>query len=112
MGNDYIDKFGGDRKYVSPEDSKRIYVPIAMGAICVVIYAVYLWSAFNSRSAVMALLFFVPILSIIGMVFSFITRSIRDTRFKLWFLGLISCALSFVLFILLYFASWVVLAQR
>ncbi|MBE7069533.1 MAG: hypothetical protein E7386_03415 [Ruminococcaceae bacterium] len=58
MGNDYIDKFGGDRKYVSPEDSKRIYVPIAMGAICVVIYAVYLWSAFNSRSAVMALLFF------------------------------------------------------
>lgn len=112
MNDDYINQFGDNRKHTNLEDSKRCYVPLVMGVICIVIFAIYLLSALNGGGAAMALVVFVPILSIIGVIFSIITRSIRDYRFKLWFFGLISCALSLFLSILLYFASWFVLAQH
>ena len=112
MNDDYINQFGSNRNNSNLEDSKLCYVPLVMGVICIVIFAICLLSAFNGNGAAMALVVFVPILSIIGLIFSIITRSIRDYRYKLWFFGLISCALSLFLSILLYFASWFALAQH
>jgi len=113
MKDDYIDQFGGNGKDTGIEDSKLIKVPLVLGVICFVCFAVYLWSAFHSRSAVMALVYFVPLLSIIGLVISFVTRRARDYYYsKIWTMGLVSCALSFVLFFLLYLGTMAVLAQR
>ena len=112
MDDDYINQFGSNRNNSNLEDSKLCYVPLAMGVICIFIFSICLLSAFNGNGAVMALVVFVPILSITGLIFSIITRSIRDYRYKLWLFGLISCALSLFLSILLYFASWFALAQH
>ena len=111
MRDDYIDQYGGNRQDKSYEDSKLVKAPLVMGIICFVIYAVYLWTAFHSRSAVMALVIFVPLLSIIGLVISFITRNARYYT-NVWIKGLICCLLSLGLFFLIYVASWFALAQR
>ena len=111
MRDDYIDQFGGNKPDKSYEDSKLVKVPLVIGIICFVIFAVYLWSAFHSRSAVMALVIFVPFLSIIGLVISFITRNARYYT-NVWIKGLICCLLSLVLVFLIYVASWFALAQR
>ena len=111
MGDNYINQFGSEKDRPRYEDSKLVKVPLVMGIICFAIYAVYLWSAFFSRSAVMALVVFVPILSIIGLVISIITRSARDYT-KVWIAGLICCALSIVFFLFIYVGSWFAIAQR
>ena len=112
MNDSYIDQFGGNKKDRSIDDSKLIKVPLVLGVVCFVFFAVYLWSAFHGRSAVMALVIFVPLLSIIGLVISIITRRSRDNYYKIWIMGLFSCLLCLVMFFLLYLGTMVALAQR
>lgn len=110
MQGDYIDQFGGNKPDKSYEDSKLVKAPLVMGIICFVIFAVYLWSAFHSRSAVMALVIFVPPISINGLVISFITRNARYYT-NVWIKGLICCLLNLGLFFLLYLGTMVALVQ-
>lgn len=109
--DNYIDQFGGKNDNSSSGHTTLCFVPATMGIICILIYAVYLWSALTSRSAAMALVVFVPILSIIGLIFSFVTRNDRSEYEKIWLFGLSSCGISFIFFILIYFGSWFALAQ-
>lgn len=111
MNENYIDQFGGKNNYSSSGHTRLCFVPPTMGIFCILIYVVYFFSALNGRSAAMALIVFVPILSIIGMIFSFVTRNDRSEFETLWLFGTISCVLSFVLSVFLYFGSWVALAQ-
>ena len=111
MGDDYINQYGGKKDYSGSGHPMLCFVPATMGILSIFIYVVYLCSAFNGRSAAMALIVFVPILSIIGMIFSFVTRYDRNEYNALWLFGTISCVLSFVLSVFLYFGSWVALAQ-
>ena len=112
MGEDYIDRFGGKKDYSGSDYSIRRYIPLTMGIISFIIFAVYLFSALNGRGAIMSIIIFVPFFSIIGLILSFITRKTKDNYYRLWLFGVISCALSFILFNLIYFATWMALAQR
>lgn len=112
MEDNYIDQFGGNMKSESSDKSRLCYIPLAMGIISFVSFAVYLLSALFFRSVVMCIIYFVPLCSIVGLVFSFVTRNDKGDHEEIWLRGLISSALSFVLFFIIYLASWAVLAQR
>lgn len=111
MNDNYIDQFGSNKKYSSPRDSNSWYVPLAMTVLSFICFAVYLLSAFGSRSVVMCVIYFVPIFSIIGLVFSFTTRDSRYDHPKIWLAGLIGCALCMFLMVLFFFGTMAALAQ-
>ena len=66
---------------------------------------------FGSRSIIMCVIDLVPLFSIIGLVFSFTTRDSRYDHYKIWLAGLIGCALSLFLVVLIFFGGMVALAQ-
>ena len=112
MGDNYIDQFGNKKGSAGSRRPELCFVPLAMGMLSFMDFAVYTWSAFHDRSLVMCIVYFVPFISITGMVFSFATRRVRDKHFKVWLSGTIACGLSLVLYIVLFFATWAALAQR
>jgi hypothetical protein len=111
MNDNYIDQFGSNRNYTSSGESNSYYVPIVMTILSFTCFLIYLLSALGSRSVIMCVVFFVPIFSIIGLVFSFITRDSRYDHHKIWVAGLIGCALSLFLMVLLFFGTMAALAQ-
>ena len=112
MDDKYLDQFGRDEKYVSRDNSKRHFVPLVMGIINVVIFVVYLSSAFGDRGLAMCFIYFVPFLSIIGLIFSVVTRRSRDEYFTIWICGLILCALSLVIYFFVFVGTMFALAQH
>lgn len=111
MNDNYIDQFGSNKNYSSPKKSDSYYIPLAMTILSFICFVVYLLSAFGSRSVVMCVICFVPIFSIIGLVFSFTTRDSRYEHPKIWLAGLIGCALCMFLMVLFFFGSMAALAQ-
>ena len=112
MDNNYIEQFGDNKRSVRSENPKLCFVPLIMGILSFISFAVYLWSAFHARSVVMCVIYFVPIYSIVGLAFSFITRHSKDKHFAIWLIGLTGCLLSLVFYVVLFFATWAALAQR
>lgn len=112
MDDDYLNKFGKDEKYVSRDNSKRCFVPLVIGIINVVIFIVYLGSAFGSRGLAMCFIYFVPILSIIGLIFSIITRRDRDEYPGIWRGGLALCSLSLLVYFFIFIGTMFALAQH
>lgn len=111
MIDKYIDQFGSDKDYSRPKNSKACYLPLAMAIISFICFVVYLLSAFGNRSVIMCVIYLVPILSIIGLVFSFTTRDSKYDHYIIWLAGLTGCALSLFLMVLFFFGSMVALAQ-
>ena len=112
MEDNYIDHFGGKEKNTNSENSKLYVVPLVMGILSFVCFAVYLWSAFHSRSAVMSIICLVPLFSIIGLIFSSVTRSARYEHFKIWFWGLISCVLGIAFQMFIFLGTMMAIAQK
>ena len=112
MNDNYIDQFGSNRNHTSSGEYYSYYLPIVMTILSFICFLIYLLSALGSRSVIMCVVFFVPIFSIIGLVFSFTTRDSRDYHHAIWLAGLIGCALSLVLMVLLYFGTMMALAQH
>ena len=111
MNENYIDKFGKNEKYVSSDNSERYKVPLVLGTISLVSFVIYLISAFGERSVVMIVIYAVPILSVIGLVFSYKTRDKRDEHPQIWLGGLVSCALGLLIFVFIFFGTVFALAQ-
>jgi hypothetical protein len=111
MNDNYIDQFGSNKDYSRPKDSNSYYVPLVMAVISFICFVVYLLSAFSFRSVIMCVIDFVPIFSIIGLVFSFTTRDSRYDHYKIWLAGLVGCALSLFLMIIIFFGTMAALAQ-
>ena len=112
MNDNYIDQFGNNRDSGRTKDSNSYRVPLVMAILSFVCFAVYLLNAFGTRSVIMFVVYFVPVLSIIGLIFSFTTRNSRDYHHAIWLAGSIGCALSLVLMVLLYFGTMMALAQH
>lgn len=111
MNDNYIDQFGERKDYKSSGDSKHYFVPLNMGILSFVLFVIYLCSAFGSRSVLMCVVYFVPILSIIGLVFSYITRDARREYNLIWLSGLISCLVGLIVFFFLFIGTMAALAQ-
>ena len=111
MNDNYIDQFGSNRKSSSPRESNSYYVPLNMAILSCVCFVIYLLSAFGSRSVIMCVIYFVPIFSIIGLVFSFTTRDSRYEHHNIWLAGVVGCALSLFLMVLIFFGTMAALAQ-
>lgn len=112
MSDNYIDQFGSNRDFSSPRESNSYYVPLVMTILSVICFVIYLLSAFGSISMIMCVIYFVPIFSIIGLVFSFTTRDSRYNHHNIWLAGLIGCALSLFLTFLIFFGTMLALAQH
>ena len=112
MNDNYIDQFGNSKESGRSRDSNSYRVHLVMAILSFACFAVYLLSAFGTRSVIMCVVYFVPIFSIIGLIFSFTTRDSRDYHHAIWLAGLIGCALSLVLMVLLYFGTMMALAQH
>lgn len=111
MDDNYIDQYGDNNRPAKKEKSDSYYIPPAMAGLNFMIFVAYLWSAYHSRGKVMALIAFVPIFSIIGMVFSYTTRHSREKHLAIWLFGLIGCVISFILINLLFLGNMLALAQ-
>ena len=111
MNDNYIDQFGNNKEKRSSRDSNSYYTPLVMAILSFFCFVVYLLSAFGSRSVIMCVIDFVPIFSVIGLVFSFTTRDSRYDHYKIWLAGLIGCALSLFLMVIIFFGTMVALAQ-
>ena len=73
MDDNYIDQYGDDNRSARSDKSDPYYIPLVMGILSFICFAIYTWSAFHARSVAMCVILFVPVFSIIGMVFSNIT---------------------------------------
>ena len=111
MNDNYIDQFGSNRRSSGSDNPKHCFIPAAMGILCIISFFVYMLSAFSSRSVIMCIIYFVPFLSITGLIFSFVTRDARYNNREIWLFGLISCLLSLVLFFFLFLGTMAALAQ-
>ena len=111
MDDNYIDQYGDDNRSARSDKSDPYYIPLVMGILSFICFAVYTWSAFHARSAAMCVILFVPVFSLIGMVFSYTTRRVREKHFAIWLMGSICCVLCFILINLLFLGNMLALAQ-
>ena len=74
-----------------------IALPLFLGALSFLSFALYFYSANHAPYSYTDCILAGPVFSLIGMIFSFLTRKSRKAYPNLWICGLIACSLGFIL---------------
>lgn len=72
-------------------------LPLFLGALSFLSFALYFYSANHAPYSYTNCILAGPVFSLIGMIFSFLTRKSRKAYPNLWICGLIACSLGFIL---------------
>lgn len=72
-------------------------LPLFLGALSFLSFALYFYSANHAPYSYTDCILAGPVFSLIGMIFSFLTRKSRKAHPTLWICGLIACSLGFIL---------------
>lgn len=82
---------------------KLVAAPLILGIMSFLSFAVYLYSANTAPYSYIGVIYAGPVLSLIGVIISIITRKSRKTYPILWSSGLVLCLFGFVLCVLIIF---------
>ena len=91
-----------------PASIKLMVLPLILGISSFFTFALYLYNA-NNPPYYIDIIFVGPILSLIGVIISIITRKSRKLYLTLWASGLVICLLGFILCVLMIIILIVVL---
>lgn len=99
-------------KSASSGVSKYIYNPLGMGLASIFSFAVFLLGTYNRITILIFLIFCVPVFSLIGLVFSFVTVRVIKGHVLVWILGLLSCLAGLGAFNVYMYLQMMAIAQQ
>ena len=84
------------------ENLIMIFIPLIMGLLSLLFFVIYLWGANHAPYHHIDVIIFSPICSVIGVIFTIITRKSRNRYPMIWLSGLVLCLLGLAICILVF----------
>lgn len=82
------------------DEERSLILPLVLGLLSVAFVGISLWDAYHSRSLPM-LIVALPVISVVGMIFSLIIRKTIRKHKGIWLLGFLGCLAGLMGFLLI-----------